>query len=1111
MGSRRLASSLMCLGVVATTVLTGPPPASAQAEQTSQFETPCKAADCLSVLTAGGLLGYLDGFPEYRGWPLDGVRDGSETQSALNQTRQQARDAKSSADTGTREFLGGLIGLRRWQSSHQSVVNQSYLLMSGNNHPQQVGAPDTPGLRPNAMPAEMEKFWTEVDDLHADAIGVGVEDIHRWLAQTTVPGVQEWLRTHTSRPLIASNIIITGSGPDLNVIEDRARGIKLGFAANATVGFVNALSFSFPCGEQSAIMHVGDWSITPKDGITFDAPKIVEPEDGPCTASVKMTRRLRPGQHYTLTLPHTQPFQFHTHDVLTPRSSPDGWNGLPVVHRPRKQSPDAPDAYTLAVMAFVGLEVKDELPEAYRTWTKEQGCRWKTCQIEYLAPQTAARQLWELGSDPGQPKPVLAAISALADDELSNLLDEMPEIRVLSLASESLRLGRAAPDLRSEKPPYSGDLSFGAIIDGPYQELTRLMLRPEWNGESIQRGRADVRPSKIDGMKNTWFLANPRTSGWTVVGVPLKVSVDGENAVYSTEGVVPGSQHLPWTAARYCAIDPLGAFDRSRVRQQSLWTNGNEIIGLLLDEVRDRVKSEVALVPHGWVERGIAEWLQGESASPKRVDWLSGFILQRLLYRVERFVRVTVPSADVAKTLQSIVKEASESGALCVSGLGNVTTCPATEVAVDNLLLNIRRLDEGHYYSIALPVSYAAAAGFDVKTLETFDVLNSLDQRLRVTTVGDCMTTRVVPRAASRTPLDSAAAELELRRSGKIQHYVRLEPFTIEYASTDLQEPKTQQGLFAKLPQDSSSLRDARQLTVDAALDVGLIDTRRFAIRLPMRVRFDKRQLDDQVSYDRDEATFALRGDYKKMWNRQARLFAAFAVDTQFARPAIPVSITRSLGSIPDPAISGAVIENATAPGPKLSFTTERRTYLYSSIGFSRPAFQRWKLKLTNTQFRLDGGWAYHVPLAAKIDGQLVDLDTFIKDGAGKVAADYYASHLTSVTAATPFTYDYGVRRQMRFQADSTAGLAWGAVTFGSDLRFRYYKQFGGESDLATRTSFYVKPNVEVKVRHRMSLVTYLEYTQVRITSPSTFGVRRIGVQAKLTSFFKWGHGWIFE
>jgi len=1066
--------------------------ATVRAQRTPPPPPECDAP-CLTIVSVGSFLGYLDGFPEYPGFPGDSFSSGPDSTP-----ERQPRP-------NTPVPYGGVAGVSKWLETFRR--DSGLLLVAGNNHPQRI-VPQ--GTRP-AAPSDANWFWNRLADLQPAAVAIGGEDIRRLTAQMPAIRAVDWIRSSVSSghlPFLASNVVIRKSGHGINIVRDSASGMELEIASDESLGPTEAFTLTHSC----------DVTVKPGGATFADGPAVtatavqqsadVDSELGLCHTDLQFAWALRPGRTYDLTvaavrkqsnLPDTDltaVFAATTDEVLTPHDGAGSWSKLPVVQARRS-------GVSFAIMAFVSPSLADELPSSDLEWDARAGCAAAKCTLKIMDPRKAAGWWMGLGVPPGSSAPVVLVLSDMFADEDDALLGDMDGIRYLSTTPESVRLGRAAHETAADvRPRYSGDLAFGAVVDAVHPAFTRLIVRPEWGGETASVARAHFAQ---DGGR--WTITAPSVAAHSIEGAALAPTIDNKNAVVSYDAVL-GTRRIPagpGPFAVYCPVDPAGPFDSSHARQGDLWTSHPELTGLVLDQMRRTTGADIAFVPTTWVDDEVVGWLEHE-ARTGTVNWLSGFILERLLFRSESIVKVAIKEDVLAKTLAALVDKASQNDALCVSGLGLAATCPLTKLDIDDLLVNTRRPQPGHFYSVALPAALARKHNLTFENAAQRQILAPLDARLS----GACRPgTPATPASTAATvPL---AARLEDELAAPVQHYVKLDPLAFEYALTNVKEPKGAEGLFSKLPTDKSSAKDNRQLVVDAVAEIGFVDTRRFVIKMPATVSLNRKDLEDATSFDSNRFSIGLLAGYKRVFNRRVTAFGGGAVDGEISETNDTVQALRELPDFPDPARDGETLSNVTVQGPKLTLHRKRGFFTYGTAGLELPKYERLNTTITNATFSFDWGRATNVPVGVHVGAAKLPFEDFIMSGAAGVLKTAYTAGFREITADTPFGFEYGSVNQFRFELDGKSETKYDNATLTTSTRARVYGQLGDDPPLAAQWSVLETVAIEWTVWKRWAVAPYVEVHVVGVDETGTFSVTKLGVKLKLASFWKRGHGTLFQ
>ncbi len=1013
---------------------------------------PSAASAQVSIRSVGGLLGYLDGFPEFPAWPGDTFEGNPDLIAQPNPPLDPKRPLP----------YGGLIGLATYLKSHPVPTSEGVLLISGNNHPQHIDALHDARVRneANAIPAAASHwFWKPLIDLHPDAVGVGTEDVHRWLTQMRPEHLVSWIKDGNAAglPLVASNVIIRLRDPHLNVARDSEHQIAIDIPEDESLDFIDSIRLTHTCGTRDrvraatfmfdagpaiAVMPPGANELsTERESAANRARRAVLGDV--CHTTLRLAERLRPGTTYRLRSSLSAPsfrFTLTTHAVLTPLAA---FAGLPVAGVTRGGA-------AMAIMGFVSPTASRRVPPEYFEWDKADGCAAAHCRLEIVNPETAARELIDLIAPPHQPAPMLLAMANMLEAETTAFLDAVPEVRFVAVSPDSGRLGRAAPAIDASAVPYSGDRGFGAIVDRQQPDLAKIIVRPTWLGEYIHTAVATLRAT---GPGAAWqikdaslsFEAIPGASlGWTIAsdGIHYTAALD-PTRFRNTAAPVRASSRI---FQPYCSIDADGPFDAmTRQRQGDLWTNPVSFAGLVLDEMRRSARADISLVPQSWIDPDVIATIATPPSAG--VPPLSGFMLQRILYRSQGVVRVAIEGSELAERLAAIVGTTTAAkDPVCISGLGLAGVCPLTSIDVEELLVNVRRPEDGNYYRVALPVTLAREAALSYDESAPRDLLVDLDARLSA-----CKPLTPSTLLPASDPL---AERLEHQLARRAQHYVKIDPLTIDLAATSVREANSRDGLFSQLPIDGAGEQASRRIAIDGEIDAVLWDTAAYAVRTPAELRYDRTTVDQETSYDRDEFSIGFRVDRKRLPARWARLYAGVFFDGRlFDRQ-----------------------QSVDAPEGVSSITIAPQRNVGVGYGLEVPQARFGRLTIDSLQVTHFIGQAYNIPIALRAGSQ---------------------------------RYETATRRQSRVQidarTDTTLPLA-SSPTLSTEHRYRWYQHDASKAGLFTTRSFYTKVSLDVGVAKRWTVGPYVEHNAVVAAmngvADQHFSATSWGAQVKVPIFW---------
>ena len=1071
------------------------------------------SAQTVAIRATGGFLGYLDGFPEFPGWVGDSF-DGN----------PDLRPASTPASASNRPVpYGGLLGVSAFLASHPTPGGApSLLVIAGNNHPRQMALvrDRTRGIDRRDLPARTHWFWKSMIAMRPDAVGVGTYDLHRWLSQMPPEGLVTWIHEglEAGLPLVATNVVVRLTRPGLNVVRSPELGLVLEVPEDESLPMLNTAVLKHPCAVagqlRAATFHFDAGpDVTVKQPSAEDERAERESKSrrarravlgDVCRTTLEFSQRLRPGKTYRLASSVTGAafrFTLTTHQALTPHGA---FDGLPVVGA-------SPGGVPMAVMSFVSPSAVKELRPEYFEWNHARGCPADACRIEFLDAAEAARMMLDaMASTDGGAAPMLVGLSELQDTEATALLDKVPELRFLATAPDSGLLGRAAMPVvpaTTQQQRYSGDQSFGAIVDQAQPELTRFIVRPTWLGETVVTAMADVRPPVRGGH---WranraaldFRYVPGASlGWTTGAEGVRYTVAFDPTRFRTSA--PPVPADPTAFRPYCAVDAAGPFDAvSHEPQGDLWTNPTSFTGVVLDGMRRSLGADIAIVPAAWIDRDVMAAIAEPPATG--VPPLSGFMLQRILYRSRRVVPVVVEGSTLAGLLKEIVgRAAAADDAVCVSGLGSAQRCPLTALETDDLLVNVRKPVDGHYYRIGVPASLARAHGLTYDDHAARDVMVDVDARLAACDAS--------ARPLTRHGSDRLAERLESRLAARPQHFVTVDPLTIETASTSVGEPDGARGVFSRLPVDGSGARSSRRIAIDGDINAVLRDTIGYDLRIPVSFHYDRSRVGSATSYDHDEFSVGVRVDRKRFPVRWAQTFGGVFFDGRLFNRVDPVDSVRSLGPIPDPQVPGLTLTDATMPGPTVGFTTAPPRNLAVACGLEVPSRSFGTFTVTGLQLSHAYGRASNVPIAVRLGHERVELLDFLRGDASETLSARVQQQPSGLSDQTPFGYITAARRQSRLQVDATTRttLHWRgfqSVELSTEHRYRWYRQDERQVALFTERSANTRVTLALGVGKRWSVGPYAEWTAVSVAVKDRrdlrFRVLSGGVQLRLPLFW---------
>lgn len=996
----------------------------------------------IRILTAGGLLGLDDGMPEYPGGPFD-----------------------TEVGPGMHPY-GGLAGLVDWVKN--DTEPHDLFLMTANNLPRDVST--TGG-------ASAISFFSRVRQLAPSAIAVGVEDFLRGLdgkraahpprppsaAKEDRPFVmRENKRTggllvtrmrDSGLPFVVSNAAVRLHQAGINRVA--SNGFSLAVDADSSIGWVRDIAVLYPCGQRTALKANGEVAVVRTDAGAGPLDRSAArsslrvTDSGPCRATVSLPSRLRPGGTYSISVgingATIATFSVRTDESLTTQ---------PVIVPDRLELP--------IIVALVDPRVRTILGDEKWRWTNDEDakCAADECEILLQSPVEAFDTVLGFAESSPSTRPVVL-LSQLEDKDTSAILQHSPRVRMVVLPPDSLALGRAAvrtePGGRGNAAgaggPFSGDLGYGAVLNMGTPTVTQVWARPEWFGESIHSIEADV-------TVQNWEYTRAEHGAFSVKGRALCAKKEGNGVgyflehwrivdgatVYTQDPESPAVGRAPY---RYASMKPDVAYDAAgRFKQGPLWTSLDAFAAVALDAMRTGFNTDLAILPSGAIDENWLAYLRDDPHAP--TQFLSRVLLERLLFRAGTIVKVRLPASSVLTTMNSIVTSGRTAGVkYCISGV-NAATCGSPRLSAQTTLINERKLDRNRFYTIAMPESVALENNLTRYGADEDDLVYLMDRVFAAGTedAADTCSTMVGPVVPAPRPrqsgpaADSLPAELERVRASVNHPYLYIKPTEFSFNETQVEEPADGLGLFNKLSVPNSGAKPSRRMSFSMGADIGIVDTRRWAVRLVSNVAYGRAVVNGQSSTDPNSSLVGVRADRKV--STRGRAFAGLFWETQFSDQVTRITPT-----------------SKGVTGPTLSLLTRRRDYRYFGAGFEleSPQFTRW-LSIDPLRFSTAVGTSAHEHVDIQIEGQSQGLLAFQRQGATTLLNNYFATH-PGLNSASVYEFVDQALRRVRMQVDATP---------------RFSVPFGGKSlevSLAATYRRFVGPNA-MPLAERQSAVMKL-------------------------------------
>ena len=504
----------------------------------------------VKIVAFGGFLGFVDGLYELPA----GVHD--ETLAGPS---------------------GGLVGVRRLLK--KDVYKDGLRLVTGNNMPRYAGDSEKPTKLPPTSVSH--PFWTLLATLAPAAVAIGAEDIAHALSEADGASHLAQLMQKPPVPFVASNVFIRSKAKSMNAVHQGSYHLEV--SADESLDLLRRLTVGCDAtcaSEEAATLE--DLGLIGRPAAAGTMPLKASPEadNKHWTIDLK-SAPLRPGRQYRLSI-HGVVFTFQTVAALTPDA-----DGLPVITHA-----DTANSVTYRVLAFVQPDVLTQFTPQQRQWKRgarnAAPCPAETCELVILSPSATWTSLAPRVPH-GPSDGVLTAMLDLEDETTLELLQLSPAFRVVMLSPDTTLLGRAAP--AEPRKDLGGDLGYNAIVDvasrAEFPGLTRVLMRPEWLGETVHTFQAAPGLVKDQSGKDVLMaLNNPKTEMEFVPGAPLRARLkDGELQYFVTDRPdETGRERDIEVGGRYTAYPGYNGkgtiFDGIPIRD--LWTNSRSMTAFLL-------------------------------------------------------------------------------------------------------------------------------------------------------------------------------------------------------------------------------------------------------------------------------------------------------------------------------------------------------------------------------------------------------------------------------------------------------------------------------------------------------------------------------------------------
>jgi hypothetical protein len=1108
------------------------------------------------ILATGGFLGQMDGFCEQPGGTYDlKFGDNPLAQKCPDKTAA-SKDApvpKLSAGKDAWPIaMGGLLGARTWLRTQAKVEsdfalrsNSDLIVLTGNNQVANFTFLDEKVLLGYAIPTNFDpladadtprdaqiqlrfwRYWQEMANLKADAIGLSSEDFLRSLRdpreepkQQVVKNrasiLQRWLtRIKSTTPIIASNAVVKfRHTTDGGMNEVQAGGFELaGVDDDDSVGWLTAVEVGHPLGASATLTLV---EIGP-----IGKPAGVERTVGATTTCAEASTKievtdgaLKPGYEYRVdikTSAGTETLTFKTHLALTPRDNPSPrLKDFPLVEK--AITDDSP----VLIVNLVDPDIKPLVGSDAWKWQSD-GCPDDECEIDFLSASDTLKVIIARAFTKTAPRqPFIVLISALSDAQTLELLEEYPEIRAVILPPDSLMLGRASREYsttddeketvdarlarRLRGQGFSGDLGMVGIFNAQHAQASLLAARPEWVGET---GAVLSATRHYDAKHSEWHVTGGQATTATIPGAALHWSACAAKT-NCTEF---------WMNWEKKAV-PYGSFDSYHVCSASQTQEEKEeceifaslgTLGALQmfagDAFRRGTGSELAIVPGDLFDPDAMAWLAA-ILKPADTRVLTRLVLERALYRSFRIVRARVSGDALVSKIDAALKSGSYPDSCVVGTSGSCATAIDTKHP-DRVFLNGRIIDQRLYYSIAMPEGLAEELGLEHSegTKHTGDAVSIIHERLSPPMNASWL-------SPGTTPL---GARIEKAAKRKPQMHAIASSVEFGYTELSLTEPLDRVGTIKGTNIDFRSVTPSQTVAAKVDFDFAVLDLERWALRGITNVDFARKKTtaNDEVSLDSNDWTGGVRLDYKiPAFKREIRLYGGYFWEGELKAPDTYLKASIELGG-----------ETITSAGTTI-FEKDPLQFRYGAVGIDflniwKPFSEtRIPIDITKGSFQYATGKINNVPIGATIDGIEQDRSLFTgPNGIEAVLNAFFLANDQSLTRQVTYVAVDEDRAQQRYQLDfdfAPRFKLWSKEwKWLNELRSRHYPI---EVANAVKYSFRWKTSLTMPIVRRLEVVPSYEYQFANVhTLPGSYSQTTIQVNFKVPFVLKAGWGWMFE
>jgi hypothetical protein len=1072
---------------------------------------------------------------------------------------------------------------------------------------------DTVRRRQQRAEAASQTFWDRVAQLKPAAIALGPDDFYRSLrlsadtrdamvpieTDTAASRFVAWVREKRDElELLASNAIVSVAGKELNDVDSADSRYALKLDDRSSIGWLKQFTVEHPCGTiptftlESSPDGKSSWRDVP---IAVAAPP---PPAVDCQTTLKVSKgALQPGKYFRVSkragaAGTTDVIAlFRTHAALTPAGSAvpglEGWparlvplNGMDAT-RTSQSTGTSVAADEMLIVSLVSQTTRETLGNPVWTWRATpagggastlpavcaSGAHKTSCRLDFMPPADALSAILEQVLTVRDRLPFIVLLSMMDDDDTLDVMERFPEIRVVVLPPDSLLLGRAsratpvgAKDSLEARlagqgkpttplPDFSGDLGMFGIVDADKASVARVLMRPEWVGETIADVGLQVRYESDDRLGSRWMVRAPepeRTNVFTVPGVPLVAAAGpAVNGFATTEYWPLGHETTLKTKPYVTHLACVEGDARPMCKAfKDVWTDAPTLLAVAADALRTRSHADLVVVPEDLADTDAVDWID-HALSSGDTSWLSAYTLQRVTFRPYRFVRTTVGGDKLLGMLQRVLRDPLGNGSsYCIAGLGDDLGCPSKlpDDRLERTRVNGRVIRPGFFYTVTMPDRLA-----EKETLphsddreDGFDAIDALQRHLN-------------PLESEKQPGDAGAwypdgwkddtegppsmiARLESKATQQPKHYINVSEFEFGLISLDARAPGEKREIPNNVDFDVRGARTYSSRSITIKADSVAADFKRQAIRGIFELEYaTRKELDNKVvAYDRDRLLYGPRVDLWKVRTLgDLRPYVGFFVEGPLREHQSELRASRSLGTVTRS--DGSTVTQSESAGFTTTFTVIENPYKYAALGadvvVASAAFRgipRVEASLSRLKLEWARGEASHVPLDFVVDADgggpvpgvnltaikaaCPDKNASTRSGdAGALLSAFFTCQPDGLVPDSRVELVTGKRSQDRTQFELEGAVAIKAkgrtykVTLSNQLRYFTVSRAATDPptlDLAIERTNRFKVQFTVPLIWRLEFAPTYEYQYARIQAGDVFRVKRWDVKLKLPLFF---------